>query len=420
MRVSDERDEGAEQAQGAQDSAQRAEKWAIAAEEANKRANSEALFAFNAKKTCEEHSTAIARLKGNAEVDAGAISGIKTSAEKAQSDAEHAKHSAETDARAAAESRAAADRASTACGKAQERLEAASGSAETRSSEAKSAADRAAVDAAAIASARATADAALAAAQTSQTGCAESAATAKAEATAATKSATDAKQKFSEIKDLVDRAQTTETSVVKYEADLTRLHGDMETLHKKIEGLLPNATSAGLASAFRNQQARFDRPQKLWLGTFVASLVVLCIVGAKGIGNLVFGSDVGQPETWDAIMRHFVSRLPLVIPLVWLAIYAGRNYTIALRLQEEYAFKEALSTAFEGYKREMANIADSDPANPSALGVLCRNILGVLDQRSGRIYEGTHDDVTPISTLAKALTDALEKLKPSVIPGAKP
>jgi len=78
-------------------------------------------------------------------------------------------------------------------------------------------------------------------------------------------------------------------------------------------------------------------------------IVLLFIVGFVGLPGLWPRTTAGAAqESWEAILRHFTSRLPVVIPLVWLAIYAGRHYTIALRVQEEYAFKEAVSTAFEG------------------------------------------------------------------------
>src|SRR5205807_9573247 len=87
---------------------------------------------------------------------------------------------------------------------------------------------------------------------------------------------------------------------------------------------------------------------------------------------------------------------------VWLAVYAGRNYMLALRLQEEYAFKEALSTSFEGYKREMTGIpAAGDQLLP--ILTLCNNVLETLALRPGRLYEGKHDDITPLSPLAGLL-----------------
>jgi hypothetical protein len=107
-------------------------------------------------------------------------------------------------------------------------------------------------------------------------------------------------------------------------------------------------------------------------------------------------------------LRHFVSRLPLIAPLVWLAVYAGHHHGLALRLQEEYAYKEAVSTAFEGYKREMAGIGSTGPDGQNPLTTLCENVLRTLGQRPGRIYEGKHQEITPLTPVANAVRDGME------------
>ena len=100
-----------------------------------------------------------------------------------------------------------------------------------------------------------------------------------------------------------------------------------------------------------------------------------------------------KPMNWDEVLRGLTIRLPIVIPLVWLAIYAGRNYMLSLRLEEDYAYKESISVAFEGYKREMTQIGTGDAANPSPLMTLCVNVLKAISERPGRIYDGKQQDI---------------------------
>ena len=85
---------------------------------------------------------------------------------------------------------------------------------------------------------------------------------------------------------------------------------------------------------------------------------------------------------------------------------------LALRVEEEYAFKEAVSTAFEGYKREMKDIASHDNESPP-LVILCENVLLALAQRPGRIYEGRHEDITPLSPVRAAIRDAQQLITPA-------
>ena len=86
-------------------------------------------------------------------------------------------------------------------------------------------------------------------------------------------------------------------------------------------------------------------------------------------------------------------------PVVWLAIYAGRNYMMSLRMEEDYAYKEAISTAFEGYKREMEKITADENQNPTPLTILCTNILSAIAERPGRIYEGKQRDINLVGEI---------------------
>ena len=93
-------------------------------------------------------------------------------------------------------------------------------------------------------------------------------------------------------------------------------------------------------------------------------------------------------------------RIPVLGPLVWLAIYAGRNYMLAVRLGEDYAFKEAISTAFEGYRREMKDVGGEAEGTP--LNTLCQNVLKALAERPGRIYESKQSGHSPIEVAGEA------------------
>jgi len=85
---------------------------------------------------------------------------------------------------------------------------------------------------------------------------------------------------------------------------------------------------------------------------------------------------------------------------------------MSLRMEEDYAYKEAISTSFEGYKREMEKITASDGENPTPLTILCTNILRAIAERPGRIYESKPEDITLLSeiqALAKKGTELSSK-----------
>ena len=381
------------------------------AEEANRRANSEAGYAFNAKQAAEEHAKAVAQIKGSIEADVAWLAATKERVEEAARAINESKTQSQLQATSVQEAEQQAKQSAQQAADASKR-------ASDIAPEMEALRDRGKGALVALTDAQTAAERARAAAADAEKGAAESFEAAKAHSNTAVQArelAAAAQQQAEEhaatLKALADKATESLASVQAYEARL-KAHADgFDAVQKKIEGLLPNATSAGLASAFRNQKDRFTVPQIGWLVAFFVALV-----------GVVAAAFIGLPPssgTWDAILRHFVNRLPLAAPLVWMAIYSARHYGMAVRVQEEYAFKEALSTAFEGYKREMDTIRQTSSESPAdaPLLVLCQNVLMALSERPGRIYEGRQQDITPLASAVESLKELVAQAKDAIRPG---
>lgn len=368
----------------------RAEVAAKGAEEANAKANSESGFAFNAKQNSEDHAKAISQVRGTVDAEFAGLTATKKNTEEVVNVIASLKSSTDANARSVAETKALIEKDAAVAKAASERATASIAVIEKSQTDAAAALKEVNSGAVAIALAKTNSDAAFAAIQTLQAQLAEIAAKATTDGAAIAKIDTDSKANWVSLSKVVATAKEAQLHVTEYENKLVKLTEEFTALNKKIEGLLPNATSAGLASAFRNQKDRFKKPQRNWLAIFVMTILSL-------LGTGFFGLQT--EDSWDAILRHLMTRLPVIIPLAWLGIYAGRNYMLALRLEEEYAFKEAVSTAFEGYKREMADISASGNNEAPPIIVLCENVLRALAQRPGRIYEGRHEDITPLSPM---------------------
>jgi hypothetical protein len=380
-------------------------------EEAARKANSEAGFAFNAKAMAEEHARAVSEMKGRVEADVGWFTVTRQGAEQVQAAVSTAKAQVEADQRLTTDAASEATRASAA-------IKTASDQVSALRQETQEFRD-AAASAAKVATDQATATTQfLQTAESSAKQLGELLVQAKGQAAEIQSSLATVTEARELVKGLVEKMTTAETLaastleiVQRHESELNRLKTECHAMHERIESLLPNATSAGLASAFRIQKARFTLPQRFWLATFVATIL-----------GLLASSLVGLPatDTWEGILRHFVNRLPLIAPLVWLAVYAGRHHGLALRLQEEYAYKEAVSTSFEGYKREMADIGATSPEALNPLMTLCDNVLRTLGQRPGRIYEDKPQDITPFTPMANAIQDGVASTASLVKAAAAP
>jgi len=130
--------------------------------------------------------------------------------------------------------------------------------------------------------------------------------------------------------------------------------GVYNTLYQKIEGLLPGATATGLSKAYQDQKTNYKLPVIIWSIVF----------GVTVLGMMVFGIWVYSEITdLSDSLRHIIARLPFFIPAIWLAIFAAKQQSKYMRLQQEYIYKETLAKSYEAYKREIDKLPPGDEKN---------------------------------------------------------
>lgn len=179
--------------------------------------------------------------------------------------------------------------------------------------------------------------------------------------------------------------------LVEVEAEQKRRYA---ALNDQIESLLPGATSAGLASAYKDLRESFAEPIKNANRLFYLSIALLIslsiVLSIEDVGfwhlKLVTMND------WTSIGRSLAHKLPIVAPLVWLAYYASKRRSEFQRLEQEYAHKEALAKSYESYRKQIAD-----------LGIRSDELMhGLLDKSVGAIafnastsLDGKHGDKIP-------------------------
>lgn len=200
-------------------------------------------------------------------------------------------------------------------------------------------------------------------------------------------------------KNLADIAENTDKKLKEYEQRLAVLQTTADERLKTIEGLLPGAASAGLASAFNLRRGNFKWPQRIWQAVFVA-----CVLALLGIATIEFSifTKIDEHLTWERLSLSLLHRLPFAVPLIWLAFHASHKAALAQRLEEDYAFKETVSRSFEGYKHQMAELEGKEKPL-SALSRLCAGVLGIITDPPGRIYERHPLNKTPWNAITETV-----------------
>jgi len=383
-----------------------------AVQDARKNADSEALLAFNAKKACEDHATAISTLKGTAESESAWLSTTRKTVEGDAQMVSAARRETEGSAIAAAAAKDKSETHLAGCKTNLEKTESTLTSTEAEYDRVKTVKQEATDVATDLARTKGTVDGQAATVAASYAQVADAAAKVQTDSKAVADGKARASELVTQMESVTETSKAARDRVDQYETTLKLLQDEYNRVREQIEALLPGSTSAGLASAFQDQKKRFDNPQSVWLWTFIVSIVALVGVGIwhlVAVNEAVKAAAAGSSLTWDLVLRHLANRLVLVVPLLWIALVASRNYSNALRLQEDYAFKEAISRSFEGYRTQMTSLAMLTDHKP--LVQLCENVLRTLSERPGRLYEGKHDDVTPLSTVTKSIGDLTKQVK---------
>ena len=162
---------------------------------------------------------------------------------------------------------------------------------------------------------------------------------------------------FQELKEQHDSALSTLNSTEekklnalyeKYENDLSALNKkyieEFEKRTDEIEGLLPGATSAGLASAFADRKKNIEKNKIWWAILLLLSVGILITFGVLSLTGILKVTGIAS---------SFSSRIIIVAGLILLEEFARRNFNIISRLAEAYAYKEALAKSYLGYKKQM-------------------------------------------------------------------
>lgn len=209
---------------------------------------------------------------------------------------------------------------------------------------------------------------------------------------------------------LAEKSVQVEERIKDYEARLADLEKQCVERLKTVDGLLPGATSAGLAHAFDERRQTFLEPQRKWEMLFIGSVAALAILAGASLWQILFGDAT---PTYNDVVLLWLSRLPLAGALVWLALHASHEAALAKRLEEDYGYKSAIASSFLGFHRQMSEIGSATASNES-LAKLCDDTLKTIASPPGRIYDKHKLTVSPadeVGGAVKAVTDGVKTPK---------
>jgi len=190
----------------------------------------------------------------------------------------------------------------------------------------------------------------------------------------------------------------------KVTATLASWEQQYSALNLKIEGLLPQALTKGLSSAYSEKKKDEEESGKnhlLQFTTAIKGLVGISLIPFAVSLYLLIFMGKGLDQVIMDMPRLVLAILPLYIPVLWLAYSSNKKANLSKRLVEEYTHKEVLSKTFEGLSRQIDGVEDSDISSELRLKLLY-NILEVSSENPGKL-------ITDYNKSDHPLMDALDK-----------
>lgn len=169
----------------------------------------------------------------------------------------------------------------------------------------------------------------------------------------------------------------------------------------QIEGALSGATNVELAKAFQDQKKSYSLPKNGWAFLFIASIATMvCLsLSINEVDNSVknYGLDL-------------LKRLPVFGPLVWLALFASKQQGQNMRLEQEYAHKEAITKTYVGHKRQIDKLTDGDDKDRLITKLAASTIDAIEFNPSATLDNGSHKDDLPVSELLNIIKASTDKI----------
>lgn len=183
-----------------------------------------------------------------------------------------------------------------------------------------------------------------------------------------------------------------------------------EALFESIESLLPGATSAGLASAYNRLKDKFDTPIIGYTVAFYVSMLILFVGGLALVADSFtlapFHVEFVKTSDWDEMLRTLLARLPIVLPVIWVAIFSATRRSQYERLQQEYAHKEAFASSYESYKKQLQALqVDADVLQKELIG----KAIDAISFNASQTLDGKHTEKLPVQQLLEKFN--IEQLK---------
>ncbi len=130
-------------------------------------------------------------------------------------------------------------------------------------------------------------------------------------------------------------------------------------------------------------------------------MVVSLILVIDKIGGEHWISFVGYSDI-DSILKGLAIKLPLSLPVLWLALFASKRRSEYQRLQQEYSHKEALAKSYDKYKTQLQELGDNEGVMQKEL---IKKAIDAIAHNASETLDKKHGDNLPVQSIIEKTID---------------
>lgn len=151
-----------------------------------------------------------------------------------------------------------------------------------------------------------------------------------------------------EIEQIQSKNNESQLLIDKFSKTLTEQFDTNKKQQEYIQQTIEDVSRAGMAGSFKKRKDELRWTQFIWASLTIISVGGLIWLSYSLVKPLLSGQDL------DLNQLYF--KIPVIASAVWLGWFCSKQFGFTTRIREDYAYKYAISLAFEGYKNETREI----------------------------------------------------------------
>lgn len=151
-----------------------------------------------------------------------------------------------------------------------------------------------------------------------------------------------------EIEQIQTKNKESQLLIDKFSKTLTEQLDTNKEQQEYIQQTIEDVSRAGMAGSFKKRKDELRWTQFIWASLTIISVSGLIWLSYSLVKPLLSGQEL------DLNQLYF--KIPVIASAVWLGWFCSKQYGFTTRIREDYAYKYAISLAFEGYKNETREI----------------------------------------------------------------